>query len=68
MNTRALEGKGRVGKRREGCTRARQQQGQGMGERMDFYKVLFSGRHGRGDAVQMQFGVWSTEAWVTDLL
>lgn len=38
------------------------------GEKMDFYKVLFSGRCGGGDAVQMQSGVWSTEAWGTDLL
>ena len=38
------------------------------GEKMDFYKVLFSGRRGGGDAVQMQSGVWSTEAWGADLL
>ena len=38
------------------------------GEKVDFYKVLFSGRRGGGDAVQMQSGVWSTEAWGTGLL
>lgn len=65
MNT-ALKGrKGREEK--EGCT-SLSAAGTGKGERMDCYKVLFSGRHGGGDAVQMQFGVWSTEAWVTDLL